>query len=587
MVVFDGREVTLAQCGPSVAYGPDANRNPRRFPAESPWLRRNKRDLENDLEWPPLGMAPGDEPVVHWERFDAAPGTMLVAATTRAAEHLDREVVGALFATPATRAGNALGVALPENIPAIILALPGEARARAGTNVDHPVDQDADPGEHSAGSFDLDSAAASASPEPTAAVPSVQITASERLADSAAALRDFGTVLQARSRPVIATTQRFGRKSGRSAARVLVGLLPSRTADGVREEWSRLTAAIALGLPLAVLAFTAFVIIRAPVELDPNAGAPAQVIPPPDPPANTASDSARGIRRLEGADLVAVPLTGNAGDEREIVATPGGRYVLNRELSLVERIDAEAETPVTVLERGSVVNGEVVGVIEDLFWLPGAADGEAGFEKARAVALDGAGRTWALEGDTAAAIQLGAEPRWRAVSRAAGYKGAIYALDRAGDIFRYDVADVAGPAPAGTPWLSGGADLDGAIDLAIDGGIWVLFDDGTLTSYVGGKRSFDAPLGMPTPLRDARSVFTAPEYNRLLVPDAGSGGVIVLDGSGRFVAELRLPTQPAAPSGSDAEDGNFTALHSVWWEPGSSTLWIVAGDVLFKAPFDG
>lgn len=597
VIVHEGESLTLAQSGPSAAYGPDTDGRPMRIPAESPWLRRGERTIRAELEWPALGTAPDGAAGVHWTGFSASPGTMLIATTTAGAEHLDRAVIDALFATPAPRAGHALEVAVPDDVPAIVLAFPrAEASARphggsAGTAIGRSAgtslgsDSDAS---HGTSTGDSVGTSLDLPPGRTLERPlSASASAAERLADSAQAARELGTAIKVRSRPARSAAGQAAGRAGHAAARVLVGLLPSRTAEGVRAEWTRLMAAIALGLPLVVLLFSALIASRSaadrPSGADTSAGAPGSPAMPP----NTASDAARGIRRLDGADLVPVALTGSPGDPREIVAAGGRRYVLNRELSIIEWIDDAQEAPIRVLERGSVVGGEVVGVIEDLFFLAGAATAEDQAGAAgRAAALDGAGRIWAIDGDAITAVPLGSEPRWRAVSRAASFDGALYALDRAGDIFRYDIGGGAA-APPGAAWLTSDEALDGAIDIAVDGSIWVLFSDGRLNAYVGGETSITGPLAMPVGLRDVRSMYAGSEGGWLLVADAGSGGVFAFDAGGRYVEELRLPAQAAAEPGSDAADGRFSNLHAAWWEREASTLWIVAGDVLFRAPFDG
>lgn len=628
VIVHEGMEITLAQAGPSVAYGPGEDGLPRRIPAESPWLRRGERTLRPDLEWPAIGTAPGGAPIVHWTRFTASPGTMVVAAGTTAAEHLGREVIAALFATPATRAGHALAIALPDDMPAVLLALPGAVPSRRtagrGTEtaptaeaVSNRGATDLATGELSPSELLEDSARVARQSGEDILSPSERradsvravresggntLSPSERLADSARAAREFGADIAVRSQPALAKARTALGGLALWAARVIVGLLPSRTADGVRAEWSRLMAAIALGLPFAVLALTAIIAARSMSNRVPDVEFPAGAPAAPELPPNIASDEARGIRRLEGADLVLVPLAGNPGDSREIVVAGGRQYVLNRELSLVERIDGDATVGVRVLERGSVVGGDVVGAIEDLFWLPGGSEVAPAIAPAapvapaapassvtggRAAALDGAGRVWAIDGDTITAVPLGSGPRWRAVSRAASFNGDLYALDRAGDIFRYDLGVDAGLPPEGVAWLTSDESLDEAVDMAIGGSLWVLYGEGQLISFVGGRRSSVGPLGLPAREHRARSIYAAPDGRRLLISDAGSGGVITLDGDGRFVAELRLPTQWAAEADSDAQDGRFTELHSTWWDQSTATLWVVAGNTLYKSPFDG
>lgn len=648
VIAFDDVEFTVAQVGPSVAYGPGDDGPPERFPAESPWLKRGERTVRPDLAWPALGTAPGGAPIVHWQRFDAVPGRMLVVAETAAAEHLGREVIEALFATPAGRAGHALDVALPEGIRAVVVALPGPKPAPAAPRpVAEPADaltrppaaarleapMRAEDGARPDGEGAEDGASLhpgrtepeararghrseqgrSSRSEPLELGPGSAADPRERLADSARAAAAFGVDLARRSRPIVAAARRALSSFGLASARVLVGLLPSRTPDGVRAEWARLMAAIAIGLPLAVLIVAAIVAARARSNATPDAEIPAGAPSNPVLPLTEASDEVRGIRRLEVFDVVGVPLSGGREDERDLVVAAGVPYVLNRELGRVERIDEPSLAAVVVLQTGSVVGRDVVGAVVDLFLLPGtparadaeptpgavdpgggevegaaatagvpgADAGAAAAGRERLGVLDSAGRLWAIDGDVVSALPIGPDPRWRAVSRAAAGGGAVYALDRSGQIYRYP--DGGGE---GTAWLAGGETLDRAVDLAVGGSLWVLFGDGRLVAYAGGRPASLGPLGMPAALREPRAIFATADGDRLLVSDAGAGAVFVLDRDGAFVGELRLPAQPAAEPGSDAQDGRFGLLHGAWWQAEAELLWIVAGDLLYRAHVD-
>jgi hypothetical protein len=359
------------------------------------------------------------------------------------------------------------------------------------------------------------------------------------------------------------------------AVRVLLGLLPERAgeAGGYRVERARLAAAAAVLLPLAVLALT----LTTRARSDPAAASEPVAAPATAVVATPASEEDPDARVVRLADLLPVAgLPGEPADERVLAVAGSVPYVLNRRLAQVDRIEGGAAR--AVLSGGQVVGEEVVaGELDDLLSLDTAA-GE------RAVVLDSAGRLWSLGPAGPAALPLAGEPPLSAEPRAAGFEGNLYVLDRAaGQVFRYLAADGAGFPTAGEPWLAEAGEVDDAVDLAVDGNVYVLSADGALRAYRGGAPAAMDLRNVPGGLVEPVGLFADPAAGAVLVADRGGGRVLVLGPDGAFRAQLLRPAQPMAADPALA-GGAFERLHGAAWDPDAAALLVVDGSALYRAP---
>jgi len=553
VLAWDGRAVLLAQCGPSLAYVQSAgSAEPEQVPPDSPWLRAERPERDDLEAWPALGWPPGQqaEPDIHWSALACAPGLRIVLAAPRAAEQLPREVLGALMALPPERGANGLAAALPEATPAVWFGLP-RARTTVGSTAT--------------------GAAQGAAPDAAAVELPIGATVGPR---AAAATRAAAAARAAAARMADASGP-WLRGLAASAVRTADALLPSRPPEHARDERALAAAAGALLVPLAAVALAGVMHVR----LGGDATAPT-------PPAVDALDGAIDpsvpgsppVRRLAGLE-VAAPLSGRQGDARVLVVAPDARYVLNRAQGAVERISPEAVTPRLVLGLGQEIAGETVAALEDLAWLP-HADGSG-----RVVALDAAGRLWQVDGSPRP-IALSPPAALASPARLAGQDGLVYVLDRAGAIARYRLPDAdAGTASEGAPWVQG-LDLSGAVDVVVDGAVYVLFADGRIARFQDGVDTGLAITGLDPALSEPSGLFAAPALGRLLVADAGNGRIVDLSTGGSARARLLTMAVAGAQAGTSLADGRLDDLHAVWWQADEGVLWVVAGAFLFRAPFD-
>lgn len=95
-----------------------------------------------------------------------------------------------------------------------------------------------------------------------------------------------------------------------------------------------------------------------------------------------------------------------------------------------------------------------------------------------------------------------------------------------------------GPAAA-EAWLKSPRDtLDRALDIAVDGNIYVLFSDRLEKYFNGALQQFELSVVNP-PLRNAAKVFTRAEYTNIYILDPQNNRVIVFDKQGRLVNQIR------------------------------------------------
>jgi hypothetical protein len=394
--------------------------------------------------------------------------------------------------------------------------------------------------------------------------------------------------------------------AARIAARTLRAMLPERAEPGAyRAEWARLLAVATFALPVALIALT----LVARAQLDSGASAPlARESPAPGAPAGTGGTPAGGEVAAASADdgasaatgaasgdrgaadgaavilltsTVADSLPGQREDDRRLVVADGTPYILNATAGRVDRMESGVARP--VLARGQVIGPDTVADLVDLAWLAPPEGGGSG----RVVAMDAAGRLWAVDGEVAARVARADSPGWLAVDRMAGYDGNLYALDRgAGQIYRYtpDPGGFPGFSQPGAPWLQASADLAEAADMAIDGAIHVLYRTGRIATFVGGSPAEAGAADPRLATTDARGLYTSPTAGRLLVADRAGGRVLVAAPDGTFEAEVRRSPQALSLDAS-TRAGRFAMLTDVWWDEVAGVLAVIDGNLLLRAAY--
>ena len=633
-------EATLAQAGPALAFArlatPDAAELPAaelpdaiRHPDASPWLRRGIERLTADPLWPPLGLGDAARLEIHWASWPFPPGAAALLAPSRAAEALRREAVAAILGEAPELAARRFDELLPAGLPALLIhhprppdAMPpplpeddldlttrydAVAWGTAAQDLSGLADADrvADGADRAAAADSGDAAIGEQLPLPgvSSALPSTPPAAPATAPPPRPEAWSARAELSALAGLLLPALRRLGVRTARATARVLVATVPRRErvgADSYAVETARLTAAAVLVLPLLALLLTWMMVLRGAAPGsgglgsadDAAAGTGAQPTAlAPDPAA--ADPPELGIRRLVGLQPAA-DLVGEPGDGRRLVVSGDAAWVLNTALDRVDRVAlAPAEggtgladaTPREALAKRRTVGEDVVGALDDLFWLPPPLEGPDAGERGRVLALDAAGRLWAMDETGVSALPRPAQPEWTTVSLGAGFDGRLYALDRSvGQIFRYTATGGAWPAfsVAGEPWLAAATDLAAARDLTIDGSVYVLMAGGGLLAFEAGQARPVGVSGVPGGLVEPVALQALPSAGLLLLADRGGRRIVALGKDGAFRAQLLKAPQPAAD-----DDGGLADLHDLWWDERGALLYVLAGKTLWIGPFAG
>jgi len=263
---------------------------------------------------------------------------------------------------------------------------------------------------------------------------------------------------------------------------------------------------------------------------------------------------------------------------RHRLATQGvSLFVLDQAEGRVDRFTLESEgiagnEPAPAVVKGITVDGRAVGELIDLVWV--AAGGER--QKSALIVLERGGL---IEFDLAfgpATIPFADSTVPAGARRLDTFESNLYLLDTAArQVWRYR------PSGDGYSGLPDGyfetplAEVENAIDMAIDGRVYLLEANGTLHKYLGGDLVEPFSLtGLPTPIGQAVAVAVDPN-----VPNESSLYVVDLDGArilhftpdGRFIRQIR------------SVGGEFEAIEDLLVDERAGRLYVISAGRLYWA----
>ena len=320
--------------------------------------------------------------------------------------------------------------------------------------------------------------------------------------------------------------------------------------------------------------------------------------------ARAAIDLLDGIVRLQPTQLwdfgsgTGVPGYGVPGYERQLVVQARMAFVLDPAGGWVAKLTlgptgdrvvepgewrtTEPEVPILV-QTGQDVDGGEVGALVDCIW--GSPGGERQTSSLLILEEDGGvisyDPAWVDEGGSPRLTRsfLGTSPSSPAVVDFFG--GRLYVLDKdANQIWRYNPrGDTYPDRPDRYFVTSPPRSLVDALDMAIDGHIYVLYEDGEILQFLGGEHQPDFDVrGLPGDGMEAVALAVDPDGSSgaVYVADAGNKRVIVLGPDGAFQAQW----QADAAIGGDAA---FDALESLVVDEPARQLYVVSGGRLYVA----
>jgi hypothetical protein len=202
-----------------------------------------------------------------------------------------------------------------------------------------------------------------------------------------------------------------------------------------------------------------------------------------------------------------------------------------------------------------------------LFWMPRGAT----WTRDSLLALDdGHNLQELVPGAEARAVPLRGGADWGSLQAARGFGGNLYVLDpRANQVWRYVPTDNGFDSErrGALPSL----DLRDAVDLLVDGDVYVLLRTGRVLKVVSGRSVPFSLDGLDRPMTNATALAGGGANRHLYVADPGNRRIAVFDkASGRFVRQLTLDDLPP--------------VHSLWVDEAAGRLLLVTDSQVYSAP---
>jgi len=225
-----------------------------------------------------------------------------------------------------------------------------------------------------------------------------------------------------------------------------------------------------------------------------------------------------------------------------------------------------------LVQQGQEVDDLAVDTLLDMIWMPSGG----GRQTSDLLILE---RDGLIEFDPdwgVAAIAINGTEQWQTPVAANSYFGNFYVLDAgANQIYRY-LPTANGYENYPDVYFADGVDvnLNGAVDMAIDGAIYVLHQDGRIQKFMGGQPVDFQITGLDEPFKNPSAIYTAPdeEVQHLYIADAGNRRIAQLSKEGEFVRQFK----------PRAEDGIiFDDLQALYVDEIGEKMYVLNGNSLY------
>jgi len=167
---------------------------------------------------------------------------------------------------------------------------------------------------------------------------------------------------------------------------------------------------------------------------------------------------------------------------------------------------------------------------------------------------------------------------WLKPVTASGYYGRLYVLDPGTTrVLRYVLTNSGYEASSGDYFIAGtDPKISDAIDLAIDGNVYILHADGRISKYQEGTSVAFTQSNLDVPLKNPSSICVSgfmDEGGYVYVADAGNQRVVQFSKSGEFIRQWR-----------SREATDMNDLRSVFVDETAKKLFLLNGNRLYAVP---
>jgi hypothetical protein len=235
----------------------------------------------------------------------------------------------------------------------------------------------------------------------------------------------------------------------------------------------------------------------------------------------------------------------STGEVDEIVVHATGIYVLDRLTDRVyhhrlneSRTALESDKERLLVHKGDQPDAATtVGDLVGMTWVRG------GIGRLAILGRNGQLLAYDPSWERLTGTMLPASETWQYPVTVSSYLDRFYVLDPGlGQVLRYVASTAGDTSPPESYFVEEEVDIAGAIDMAIDGSVYLLFDDGRLEKYFAGKK-VPMTLSLPDrPLQQPLAIYAAPDKvaQFLYLADPSNHRVIRCDKEGHLVQQFVL-----------------------------------------------
>jgi hypothetical protein len=277
----------------------------------------------------------------------------------------------------------------------------------------------------------------------------------------------------------------------------------------------------------------------------------------------TVMDAVFDLGPLTTVTTLGRELTGEVSIEGLTVAA-NTAYLVDERGGRVVAVPVNGSGPPSVIfEEGETYGGTPAETPLYIAW-------EGSQQAGRLLVLDAERKLFSIRpGSSPEPLPLRRTNTWSSVAGLAAYDGNLYILDPAGDqVHRYLPAAVGFDSEPST--VVGSEDLGDAEGLAVDGDIFVYFEDGNLRRYRSGNDLGFGLGGIDRTPKTLTAISVLPLTEEVYLADSSNKRVVVASKDGTFRRQL--------------VSNAFTDLRALALDPIGGNLYVVVGDALLTAP---
>lgn len=248
---------------------------------------------------------------------------------------------------------------------------------------------------------------------------------------------------------------------------------------------------------------------------------------------------------------------------KDLALGGGGAYFLDRDQGRVIAISllVPDPEPFVLFQEGDLVGTEIAGKPQYVAWAE---------QLGKLLIMDDNRRLIAVAPpQPGESLFVRDADAWNSADGIAFQDGNLYVLDRSGDqVWRYP------PSQDGFDSEREGLlptfDLNNVVEMASGDALYLLFSDGSIVRFADGVAQPFSQAGIDRPMSSPGSIVPLPGLGMVLVADRGNSRIVVFSPDGTFKQQL--------------VSGSFNDLRAIAADEQAQLLYILVGGALYRTP---